>query len=356
MSKRIKKMIIEEPGWVEERAKAEEIDQEDVEMEKLAQSMPGGVRCINLYRMHKGGLGGRPKFIAQLPPEQFSEAFIQEAYGGGSYFARWQKKDGGNLKYTFDIEGPEKVQQVEPEPEEVPYTLDMPTGPQPLGVGDVLKLMADARKDAREEMRMLLEMMRPPEQPKDATAQVFGLVEKIVPMIQSGGGGGESNPWLFALTQLKEPLTKLVDTINTAVSTRTVAPAASVPVHHPAPVAAPAAVPPPKEDPDMMVKLMLKQALPILVNAATKNADPDSYADMILDQVPESAYPALKTWLERPDCLDQIAAIEPGIKFQQDWWSALRRSLIVTLTAPDGVDGVQSEDGGDSATGSSSAG
>lgn len=337
---RRKKLDERGPEWEEEKAQEEEIDQEDQEMESIARSLPGGVRCISLYRQHSGGLGGRPKFIAQLPPENFSEAFIQEAYGGGSYFGRWQKKDGGMLRYGFDIEGPPRIQQEQREdsrPEIIqayPDELEGRNGD--LSTTDVLRLISETRREAREEMRMMLEMMRPPVQSTDATAQVFGLVEKIVPLISQGGDGG--NPWLMALAHFKEPLTKLVDTINVAV-TRPVATSMPQPaaVHRTVQSAQVAMAPKPNqavtEEPDMIV-YFIKQYLPLLVSAAAKNLDPANYAELVLDQLPESSYNQLKAWLEKPDCLEKIASIEPGVRFQQEWWVALRSSLIEVLNAP----------------------
>lgn len=356
MGRKVKKTIIEVPEWEEEPEKAEVIDQEDQEMESIARSLPGGVRCINLYRMHRGGMGGRPKFIAQLPPEQFSEAFIQESYGGGSYFARWQKKDGSTLKYTFDIEGPEKILTEEAPPDEPTFIPTTAPDDRGLSTYDVLRLIQDARKEAREEMRSLVELLRPPAPPPDATQQVFSLVERIVPLVAQGGGG-DSNPWLFALSQFKEPIAKLVETVNHAVTHAR--PAAPVtPATPPTPAARPAVAvadgPSTTGNDEMIVKLMLKQALPLLINGATKNADPELYGEMILDQVPSSAYNALREWLARPDCLEQIASIEPGVKFQADWWQALRAWLLDELS--EHVVSVQSDANQHPTTGGAPAG
>lgn len=346
MTKKIKRKITEEvlPDWEEEK-KEEEIDYEDSEMESIAKSLPGGVRCISIYRMHKAGLGGRPKFIAEIPPEQFRESVIQEMYGGGSYFGRWTKKDGTTIRYSFDIEGPEKT-FTEPEKEkEEERMIDVVPVQQPgMDTAQILRLIQETRKEAREEMRMLLELMRPQAQSPDTTAQVFNLVEKIVPLIQSGGDGG--SPWLMALSQFKEPILKLVDAIGTAASKPNVpvAPPQITPIRQP--VQQSPVQPVPQSQPTQptehdMLQVLIRQYLPIFVNAAAKNADPDLYADMVLDQVPQTMYPKLKEWLENPAYLEDIAKIEPGVRFQADWWISLRSSILMAMIETNATSGVQ---------------
>ena len=329
--KRKKTTIEELPEWEDEKPREEQIDSEDQEMEAIRNSLPGGVRCISVYRMHKAGLGGRPKFIAEIPPEQFRESFIQEMYGGGNYFGRWTKKDGTTIRYPFDIEGPEKILGTSQEytqgnkEEEEERIINIPPQPQPVGLNpmDVFRMMQDARKEAREEMRIMLEMMRPAQQSPDMTKQVFDIVEKLAPMMGGGDGGG--SPWMMALSQFKEPIIKLVDSISQAATRPTASP---IPLVGRPTVAAPVTPAQTEED---MIKFMMKQYLPVFVNAATKNGDPNLYAEMVLDQIPESAYPKLKEWLEKPTCLEEIAILEPGVRYQQEWWNSLRASILMAM-------------------------
>lgn len=333
MATKRKKTTIEElPEWEDEKPREEQIDSEDQEMESIRNSLPGGVRCISVYRMHKAGLGGRPKFIAEIPPEQFRESFIQEMYGGGNYFGRWTKKDGTTIRYPFDIEGPEKILGNAQElyqgsrEEEEERTVHLQAQPQPVGLNpmDVFRMMQDARKEAREEMRMMLDMMRPAQQSPDMTKQVFDIVEKLAPMMSGGDGG---SPWMMALAQFKEPIIKLVDSISQAATRPAQTP--FQPAGRPT-MAAPSA-PVQAQTEDDMIKFMMKQYLPVFVNAASKNGDPALYADMVLDQIPESAYPKLKEWLESATCLEEIAALEPAVMYQRDWWNTLRVSIVEAI-------------------------
>lgn len=329
MTTKRKKTTIEElPEWEDEKPREEQIDSEDQEMESIRNSLPGGVRCISVYRMHKAGLGGRPKFIAEIPPEQFRESFIQEMYGGGNYFGRWTKKDGTTIRYPFDIEGPEKILGASEEhyqggrEEEEERTVSAPAPQQAQGLNpmEVMMMMQKAEERAEARIMRFVEMMRPAQQPPDMTKQVFDIVEKLAPMMGGGDGG---SPWMMALSQFKEPIIKLVDSIS-QVATRQAQPMPMTGARASAQVQ-PSPQPQTEED---MIKLMVRQYMPVFINAATKNADPEFYADMVLDQVPESMYPKLKEWIEKPTCLEEIASIEPGVRYQQEWWNSLRAAIL----------------------------
>lgn len=333
-------MRVEVPEWEPEKMPDQELDREDAEMEQIARSLPGGLRCINLYRMQSGSQGGRPRFVADLPPEQFKESLIQQTYGGGSYFARWQKKDGGMIRYTFDIEGPEKKLDVE-EGEDEPQTIVIPPQTVPATQGfdplSVFKMMQEAEDRGARRMEKMIELMRPQAQSPDVTKQVFDIVEKIAPLMGGGEGGG-GNTWLSLATMFKEPLTKLADSIHAATSRPAPVP---VPVQAPRPsVPSVPSTPQPsfevkEED---MFHLVLRQYLPILVNAARKNSDPGFYADLVLEQIPENLYPRLKDFLSRPDCLMELTKFEPGIQFQAEWWESLRAEVLAGMEPNAGID------------------
>jgi hypothetical protein len=215
---------------------------------------------------------------------------------------------------------------------------------------DVLKMMAETRKEAREEMRVMLEMMRPAQQAPDATEKVFSLVEKLAPLISQGGGDGGGNPWLFALSQLKDPIMKAIDTIHIAV-TKGPAPGpvvrplavdktqvASQPTiqttPEPQPNSAPAEPQPQPTEGDMIAN-SFKEYLPMFCKAASLDKDPALYCDIVLDQVPVFGYDRLRTWLLKPGCLDDLAQFAPIISAdpqQRRWWEALRGLIVGAIT------------------------
>lgn len=339
---------MEKKGFSAERTAEEEVDYEDQEIGSMFDGMPSGVRCISIFRITGGERGGRPKFISQIAPECFEEPFIQEHFGGGLYFARWKKKDGKILRSKqMEIDGPPKEQVLSTKPErdeedEGPIRVQgersYPSqGPENgnLSAIELFKLINDerreARAEAREEMRTLLELMKPQPQSADTTRQVFDIVEKVMSMAQAGGGDG-SNPWMTALAMFKDPLTKIVDTVQMAVNRPAVpsVPPVSRP-NPPTPQLQPAQPPQPTQEADV-VTLMLSRYLPMFIEAASTGEDAGIYADMIIAKVPETQYAVLQQWLERPDCLDGLVQINPAVGYQKAWWIELRQLLLESLT------------------------
>lgn len=324
-------------GLEDEPEKEEQLDQDEADIDNVLRSIPGGATTVKLYRMRPQG--GRPKFLTTIPPEMFSESYLQDTYGGGIYLLRARRKDGSYGRSTFEIEGPEKITKDEYEDyqEEIPKYIPAQPAPATIDPMMMMKLIQDARREARQEFRDMLEMMKPQMNPQpvqsNATEQVFSLVEKIVPLIGQGGGDS-SSPWLMALTHFKEPLTQLVNTLSMVAArpSAQAAPHHSAHAHH-EPIQNHQPIQSAQPSEDNVIRQMIQMYLPVFINAAAKNADPEFYADMILDQVPDNLYPKLREYLDRPDCLDRLATLEPGIRFQQEWWSSLRQYVI------DGIQG-----------------
>lgn len=373
MSKRTKKIPVMMPGSQEDENTDDSLDVEDQGMETAIKDFADGERYIKLYRHPNELTGGRPRLLCAMAREDFNDVNIQDKFGGGKYFGRWRKRNGQYTRFNFDIDGEPKVmtraaeeaqrneqardeggaynfldrnkQQQDEQGEQEPD--------RGIGTADILRIMAETRRESREEMRMLLELMRPAQQPQDATEKVFSLVEKIVPLISQGGGNGDGgNPWLFALAQLKEPLMKMVDTIHTAVTKPPTAPgvASAGPVQPgarrldtptPEPLLKatrqepPTAEPPepePKSEDDMLVE-SFKPYLGMLMKAAEQGKDPGLYSDLILDQIPVFAYDRLRVWLNKAGCLSQLeaASSQTYTTDQRAWFESLRGLLLDSL-------------------------
>ena len=244
-------------------------------------------------------------------------------------------------KYPFEIEGrPKFPDEEEGEQDDSapmlltpqqPIVASQPSGPSFL---EIIALMNEARKEARDEnmimMKMMFEQSRPAPPQADGIERTLSFVKDLLPILgQGGGGGGEPMPWYATvLMQMKDPLIKLVDTATNIAAQH----GRQAPVPQPQPLVNRPVIQPaePKEEPDMIAS-QFKTYLPVLLRGATKNTDPSVYVDMILDQVPQIAYDPLRKWLIEPGCLDKLVAIEPAIQYQQDWWEGLRGGLIEAL-------------------------
>ena len=358
--------------WKEEKDKGVEIDVDDQAMQQAVMGMASTERYVRLYRINDQG--GRPKLIESLIPQDFNETYVQSKFGGGRFQAKWIDKSGRLFKYPFEIEGKAKFVDDESEDDEDFQTVQpvaqhfQPSQPAGPSFMEIIGLMNEARKDARMEnaemMRMMMEGLRPQAvvAAPSGIEQTLGFVKELLPIIgQGGGGGGEPMPWYAnVLIQLKDPLAKLLDTANTVVLNSgkqqpvQQKPSPRVQANHAKILQSEAldSIEPVEEEGDDMIASQFKQYLPVLLRGASKNTDPQVYVDMILDQVPRMAYDPLRKWLLVPGCLDKLAAIEPGIKFQVEWWESLQSGLIEALNEElgDGIRSIQSEPNTDAST------
>jgi len=321
-----------------------EIDPQDAKVRKIFAAMPGGLKCLSVFRYAEGNKGGRPQYLDDITPDQFDFKTIKSMFGGGRFFVRWDNEDGTETKSNFDIAGPyynfdapdtTAPTQTEPEVLTVPQSPGQPQ--QTIDPMMLMKMMREAEDRGEQRMLRMMEIMKPAVQPQtpQATDQVFSLVEKIVPLIGQGGGDGMS-PWLIALNQFREPIMKIVEAVSTA-ATRP-----NYPMSGPPPQSTMQPNPPKPaqpEEPDM-IKLLIRQYLPVFVNAARSNSNPDIYADMVLEQVPENLYPKLASWLNSPAWFQDITAIEKNVEFQAGWWNLLRTSILEGMS-PDAESNVQ---------------
>ena len=366
------KTWLPEPGM-------ERVVTDDDELDTVFEDFPQNEACIELFRVN--AQGGRPLFLEQIAPITFSFAYVCETYGGGRYMAKGKYKDGSKVRMPFEIEGDpfpvkRRLPDLRPHTPVVPGIL--PAGERVMDTAReaggnmetvVLALIQELRAGSGDAEMKMLEKMRlykelfssgpQKEAPLDVALNMF---TKGVELAGLQGGGDGPNFWMLALKELREPLMKIVDTVqmaiaspsrvvNSALSGLPGAPVVSQPKPESAPV--------PGKPEDLNMLHAVKAVLPALVNGAAKNADPVVYVDFLLDQFPASAYPQLRTFLEAPDCLDKLAYLEPGIRFQQEWWISLRLSLIEALTEerePHVNGRVQSESPLDPATSPTTAG
>lgn len=335
---RRKKTVIE---LEDEPEKETQIENAESDIENALKSVPGGVTTIKLYRVLPQG--GRPKFLTELSPEEFSESNVKEMYGGGSYKIRAQKSNGKWGVSMFDIEGfPKKLKPTDMEEDPDEEEEETPA-PQPQQVVQqtnsfdaftMMKMMQAAEDRGEARMMKMLELMRPQQQSPDVTKQVFEIVEKIAPMMAGGDGGG--SPWMMALTQFKEPILKIVDSIQIALQRPSVVPSGPPPQVH-----AHVQPNPPQPKEDDMLKLLIRQYLPVFINAARQNGSPDLYADMILEQIPQTMYPKLEQWLSTSAWFEDVKSHDPiVIEAQAGWWNLLRASLLEGMK-PDATSDLQ---------------
>lgn len=353
---------------------------EDTSIDEAFAGLPQNDTCIDLFRIN--AQGGRPLYLESVQPPVFTLAYVTSRFGGGRYIASAKYADGTRVKYPFEIEGepipirrlgpgvgveplPNLGRQIMQEIRTHPSSGDeFENIPSDQGLVPVMLAMLKELKGSKEsmlrEMMMYKELFgtQQPAGPQATIDQVTSLLQKGIELAQKSGGG-DANPWIQALQEFREPIGKAMDTLQLALATR--GQTAQAPPMRPAQAPAmpgagqPATSPQPESTGDPMQLAILNQfrtVLPMLVNGAAKGTDHGLYVDLILDQTPEAIYPKLRDWLIKPDCLDMLAKYEPGIRYQQDWWIALRSSLIESLTEEigHGVAPVQSTENSEPST------
>jgi len=327
---------------------------EPSEVEEALAGLPKEGSVIYLYRVNDKTR--RKAFLEKLDPGEFDLAEIKRKFGGGLYNAIGKEDGEATMGRYFEIDGPPVVQlaalappppAVDPGLQAKIATVETAIGKQQDLLGVVLKELMTGRGaptfdedkflDRLTKYKALLGAGSAPAGPvAGATKEIFDIVEKVIGMTNLGGG--ESNAWLTAASQFREPIVKTVDAIHAAVTKwasqasgppASGTPAAPAALASPLPASASSHVEPPAAPTGVLERL--KALLPVLINGAKNDTDPGVYVALVLDQVPAPAYPELHTWLVDAGCLEQLAAFEPGIRFQQQWWADLRRALLDAL-------------------------
>lgn len=114
--------------------------------------------------------------------------------------------------------------------------------------------------------------------------------------------------------------------INRVVEQAQTAPALAAPAAAAAtPGAQPAPAPNAAEGEKMFEQMMIKYFLNTLIVAASQDADPETYADMILDQVPDET---IEAWINQPTLIDELQKYDARVAKFPDWFARLRTAIL----------------------------
>lgn len=269
-----------------------------------------------------------------------------DEYGTGKYeVKRYVSRDGGPLKlqkrYRFSVMAPRNRAK-------------------PAGTGDsdlaaAIRAMGEQQQRAFDQMRqMMLEStgrapaadpidqmtkmmtalagVRELIQPRDSLGEfvkVIGAVKEIIPEGGGGGGGGESNMWSF--------LEKVAPVFGVALESMQNRGAALPPPGRPNQAALPPVTPPagvqpapgqqsaPSQPQTQEVNMnAVKAQISMLVNKAANNANPELYAELIIDNVQRDV---IEQYLLAPDALDKAAELVPQVNHFRGWFQELQDAV-----------------------------
>lgn len=307
----------------------------------------------------------RDAYLYECPPEEFSEELLQDSYGEGTYRI---KLYGTSAEGAYGLLYNRKL-EIGPKPRFRAASAARPEGsslgaitlnvPQTGGEGDalvravtaamkpILETMAGMvngggnRKAMLEEFALIAQIVRGNAQaapdpvsmmrtfaeisrefsPGDADANPFArLIDKFAPVFMDAYmKGKELNanalPGAASATGAQpQPQPGAVALASQALAQ----------AH-----AAPQPQPNPEDDP----VLKLKIGLQFLVMQAEAQNEAETYADVVLDNVPEESIRGL---LAMPDPLAHLGTFEPKVLAHREWFGLLLEAVKEELAAPDG--------------------
>jgi len=315
------------------------IEYEDIsDIEQALSGLPDDGSQIYLFRMYDRG---RPKFLTKMEPSEFDLEIIREQFGGGR-FKYTAKKNGAVIREgQFEIEGEPKTPKFD----------DGTNGHTTFDKYDVVAMLKDEisalkqeltqkKKESEQTLATMLGAILQNSQNRESADDVESKILSKLAMYKSlftgtevstdtifnamtkgmeiaAAAGGEGTPiWLTVAEKLKEPLTQ----IATAYAQSKVG-----------------EMPKPKKqiEESKMTKNpvidMIKPYLSLVVTAASKNADPALYADLVIDNLPADKKDEVISWLSSEQCLKDLVACDNRISLQLSWWNELRQQIIEGL-------------------------
>jgi hypothetical protein len=265
-------------------------------------------------------------------------------YGTGTYYLHvWHRKTGHLLarKRRDLVQLPGQARSAAPSS----------TPQQPIGMTELLTILDRQQQTAFSMIEKIAGALagRASSAPGIGVQDVVGLVATLQGMISKGatnGGGlgnlkelvdtfssikalvgssGEANEQSVLLEAVRQFGGPLAEALR---QSKAGAPAATPAT--PAALAAPGANTPPAqstpESPAMLYRLFLR----MLCEHAAANHDPETYANVILDRMPEDQ---VRAFLDKPDWLATLSGLEPNVANYPTWFSELRRVTLELLTS-----------------------
>lgn len=283
-------------------------------------------------------------FAFETTPAEFATGGLTEIgkrYGGGDYRVRVYAN--GRVVTHKRIAIMEQKETPQSAPLNIAADLQGLFAQQQSAMLEGFKMLAESLKPAPqapapsmlEQMEAFARMQALMGGNRQQSGPDFGqLLEILKQGMEMGRGAGEQS----MLDVLMRGIETFGPAITEAVKTGAVAQPAPMMQQHAPAIAAPVpaiqtAAPTNEDEMGILRNAMLKQSINFLVNQAKADNDPETYANMVMDQMDENA---LKDFINRPDWLDFLAQFNADVKLPavSEWFGALRSIIIEFLTIP----------------------
>jgi hypothetical protein len=307
---------------------------------QIGQDTENCARVI-IYRIIKEA--GKPveEWLHETTPADFSEgglAWIAREWGSGTYRVRIfiPGENGFRSNKVIRLAAPKEtgIQAAQAAQSAGISELAgvMMTGFQKLGemIATGQQKPAATEEDMLRKMAMYKELFAPAHQapqanPLESMSSMMEMFKQGMELGRMGGGEPSSMDALMKGLEVFGPIAQQIAS----------KPQQAAPIQHPtihqieAKEKLTAAT---SEEPDVNVRaMMLKQALSFLVAQARKDAEPYTYANVVMDQLDDNELSAL---INRPDWLDWLAGVNPEVKAPGivEWFQKLRDEIKGLLT------------------------
>jgi len=345
---------------------------------------PAGVSEVALYRLLPTG---KQRFIVSGPPNLFSEAYVQQTYGGGDYMVRAKLNGRWYRSKNFSVEGPnlgasaapnghsneaelERLrlqiaeQQIRMEAERAAalqrsHELQLALIQHPPASGGGQMSIADMVAAVKN-----LNDMGQQGQIDAAIERVFSLASKVQQLTgggNQGGGNGESSWWDWAKPVVQEAGKQLLPRVLPFLGNAAPAQTPPVPAAQPLPASLPSVsptgqthmgtpeqtgpsqtTPPPSMNPELDAEAVYRaqkhEALTFALMMARGNRQPEIWADMAIEQIETSNNPVTARFVSEimnapnfDTWFKDLETIEPTVITQRPWFDIFYQCVRDTL-------------------------
>jgi hypothetical protein len=271
-------------------------------------------------------------YIGKMPVTEFSLDNVKGEWGAGRYKISVYRGGSAGLATR-------KVITIAADPKPVRVMNDAPPS---MDITPLVTMMQEGFKQmagmvagalasqhpvtqSRAEMLSEMQLMRDMFAPASTATPNYNPLELMklgMEMAQNSAGGGEStNAWVG----------KMLDTFGAPIASAVMAsmaqpkaaPAASRQVQA---LAQPVIQQPTEEEPPM--NLMIRGYLKMMLNAAIQNEPVETWADNVLNLLPESELPVIENLLRADNWLSVITQHVPQASQHEQWFTNLRNTLL----------------------------
>ena len=290
-------------------------------------------------------------FLRRFSPAEFAcdglETLLR-LYGGGLYKISVYGSNGRLIKNpTISIEAPAGYKPEGEKQEEKPQT-DIASqvtqsivgalGPVLQQIGQVISQPRDNRADFLAEMVQMKSLFERPDTGAGmGMMQMFELFKSGIEFGKESGPKGESNEndvLMGLMEKFGGPIMEAVMTGNKQAGQNqppqqpNVPPIPQIPQGNPAVPVQPV-IPQPEMTEEEKMLFGAKQSINFLCSQASRNADVETYAFLVMDQLDDEM---LTNLLDSPDWFENLSKLSERVKDHRMWFEALRERIRQILT------------------------